>query len=438
MRFSAAMAMALLSLAVPATAQTPPRTTLDQAALRSRAESLIAILGGGGDTASVFTPETLAQLPDAQIRSVATQLSNGLGKPLAIASFVADSPTAAKVTVRYERGSVDLRFATEPTQPYRLIGLLITGTSSAETSIEQIVATLQTLPGVTGLALSKLGDGAPTPVNALKADSAFAIGSAFKLAILSELIRATAAGERRWDDLITLDGKPLPGGFYTQKPAGTTVTIREVAQKMISVSDNSATDILIVTLGREKIEAMLPVIGWHDAARNRPFLGTLEAFKLKGAMGGALGTRWRSLDQAGRRALLAGDVATTPLTAIDPLVFQRGKPVMLDIEWFASPNDLIRTMDWIRRHTESGPAAEARAVLGINPGVGPAIAQRWGYVGFKGGSEPGVIEMTFLLQAKSGAWYALAVAWNNPAAPVEDARFAALVTRAVELIEASR
>jgi hypothetical protein len=69
----------------------------------------------------------------------------------------------------------------------------------------------------------------------------------------------------------------------------------------------------------------------------------------------------------------------------------------------------------------------------MNPGVGPAAAANWGYVGYKGGSEPGVISMSFLLQAKDGTWYALSASWNNSAAVVDESRFIALMSRAVDL-----
>jgi hypothetical protein len=162
-------------------------------------------------------------------------------------------------------------------------------------------------------------------------------------------------------------------------------------------------------------------------------LSTLDMFKLKGLQGGALGRRWPTLGEAARRALLASDITPAPLTAIDPLLFRDGKPLMLDVEWFASPADLVRTMDWIRHNTENGPGVEARRILAINPGIGPATASGWSYVGYKGGSEPGVISMTLLLQAKGGAWYALSASWNNSAAAVDDGRFVALISRAVEL-----
>ncbi len=135
-----------------------------------------------------------------------------------------------------------------------------------------------------------------------------------------------------------------------------------------------------------------------------------------------IGRRWPTLDETGKRALLASDIIPAPLSGLDPMLFRDNKPRLLDVEWFASPADLVRTMDWIRRNTENGPGAEARRILAMNPGVGPATASAWGYVGYKGGSEPGVISMSFLLQARDGHWYALSAGWNNAAAVVDEAR----------------
>ena len=50
----------------------------------------------------------------------------------------------------------------------------------------------------------------------------------------------------------------------------------------------------------------------------------------------------------------------------------------------------------------------------------PADAGRWRYLGYKGGSEPGVIAMSFLAQRQDGDWYALSASWNNPAARVDE------------------
>ncbi|MDB5711540.1 MAG: hypothetical protein JWL96_3610 [Sphingomonas bacterium] len=402
-------------------------------ALAQRTAQLIPLLNGAGDVAASFAPSFLAQVPEPQIRAISIQLRESMGKAVSIAEIDAVQPNAARIRITFERGIVSMNLAIEQEAPNRIIGLLVTGTTATEASLDAVVTALKAEPGLTGFSFARLDNGPPTASLSLNADRPAAIGSAFKLAILAELIRATNHGERHWDDMVTLDGSPLPGGVYMQKPAGTQMTLREVTEKMISVSDNSATDVLLALLGRDKVEAMLPVIGWRDAARNRPMLSTLDMFKLKGLQGGALGRRWSTLDEAGKRALLASDVTPAPITALDPMLFRDNKPRLLDVEWFASPADLVRTMDWIRRNTGKGPGAEARRILAMNPGVGPAAAANWAYVGYKGGSEPGVISMSFLLQAKDGHWYALSASWNNPVAVIDEGRFIALMSRAVEL-----
>ncbi len=40
--------------------------------------------------------------------------------------------------------------------------------------------------------------------------------------------------------------------------------------------------------------------------------------------------------------------------------------------------------------------------LAVNPGM-PVDKARWPYVGFKGGSEPGVLQLTWLLRARGRA-----------------------------------
>jgi len=428
--------LAAALIATPLAAQTqpapaPPAQT--NPVIAQRARELVTLLNGGGDVSALFDPAFLAQVPEAKVRAIGQQLNEGLGKAISVQAIDPVRADGARIRIAYERGVVSMNLAINPAAGNRIVGLLITGTSTLETSIETVRSALESEPGLTGFTFDKLGDGAPQVLQADNADRPAAIGSAFKLAILAELIRETNAGTRHWDDMVTLDGAPLPGGAYTQTPAGTQVSIRELASKMIAISDNSATDILLKVVGREAVEAILPVIGWHDAARNRPMLSTLDMFKLKGLQGGALGRRWLTLDEAGRRKLLADEIEPAPLSAIDPGLFKDGKPLMLDIEWYASPADLVRTMDWIRRNTQSGTGAEARKILAINPGVGPEVASHWAYVGYKGGSEPGVISMTLLLQAKDGAWYVLSGNWNNTDAAVDDARFIALMSRAAEL-----
>ncbi|MEO7178583.1 MAG: hypothetical protein ABIW83_07050, partial [Allosphingosinicella sp.] len=120
-----------------------------------------------------------------------------------------------------------------------------------------------------------------------------------------------------------------------------------------------------------------------------------------------------------------------PLAMLDPSRLGGRPAEVATVEWFASPADLVRTLDWLRRDGDS----TALALLAINPGLGPALARDFAYFGFKGGSEPGVLNLSFLLKTRSGRWLAVSATWNNEAAPVDEPRFIALMSRLVGLMK---
>lgn len=426
---SALMAAAAQTAPAPVPAPNPE--------VERRAHDVLAILSGRGDYDAIFAPSFRTAVPRAQFDAIGAQLSQALGKPTSVEAVQSTGPWSARIRIGYDRGILNADLAIDPNGTHQITGLLTRGVEPrgpVATTIDAVVEQMAALPGHSGFALARLGSGTPQPLKSHDASTPLAIGSAFKLVILAELVRSIEAGERKWSDVVTLDGSALPGGGYAQQPKGTRIPFRELAERMISVSDNSATDILLFSLGRQKVEAMLPVVGMTDgAARNVPFLGALELFKLKGADRGALGTRYLALPATQRRAFLDGPVRDTPIAAIPASLFQDGRPLRVDqLEWFASPQDLVRTMDWLRRHGEGPAGADLRSVLSKNPGL-PEAAANWRYVGYKGGSEPGVLTMTFLLQGKDGHWSALSGGVNDPEKDVDTLKFTSLMRRALEL-----
>ena len=430
------IAPAIETQAAPA-ATAPANDAAAPANLAMRIHGLPALLTDPARYDDVFAPAFRAAVPRPQWRELTARMAAGVGRPLEVEHVDVVSPWSARVRVRFERALIGMRITLEPAPPYRIVGLLVTGevvADAPEASVSAVQEAIRALPGSTALTVARLGLDAPTPTWRFAEERELSIGSEFKLVILAEVIRAIAAGERHWDDAVTIDGQALPEGRYTALPARASVRLRELVGSMISVSDNSATDIMIATLGRERIEAMLPQLGIVRPAGMRPFLTTLEAFKLK-AMIAAGQTEWLEADEAERRRLLSGPVAAMPL---DGKAFAAGRPLSIEaVEWRASPSDMIRALDWIRRHTESGAAAEARAILAENPGIGPDAAAGWRYVGYKGGSEPGVIAMSLLLQRQSGEWLAVSAGWNDATHPLDEKRFVSLINRLVELLRAA-
>ena len=238
------------------------------------------------------------------------------------------------------------------------------------------------------------------------------------------------AGQRRWSDVVPVDRRSIPAGTLQDWPHGAPITLHTLAALMISISDNSAADILLHLLGRENVERMMATMGVREPARNRPLLSTLEIGR-SNPPPRPRSMLWQSADEATRRQLLANDYAARDPARIDIALFA-GNPVRIEsIEWFASASDLARVMNWLRLHADEG----AKAILAINPGLPQQARAALGWAGFKGGSEQGVASLTWLVQTRAGNWYAVSAGWNNPAAPVDNNRLAGLGARAVQLLQ---
>lgn len=402
------------------------------AALRHQAERIVALLRGEGDPASLFSPAFLAQVPAERVRAIAVQLGSQYGATRGLAGVDARSPTAGTIRIDYERAIVAMDIQIAPAPPHLVNGLLVTNIEMRDDDMARVLAELRALPGQTGFAIARLGDGPPAVVASHEPDRVLAIGSTFKLVILAELSRQVRAGQRRWSEVVTLNQPAQRAGMLSGWPDGVPVTLHTLASLMISVSDNRATDILLHELGRENVERMMATVGLTAGApRNRPFLSTLEMAAIK--TGGEAGlAAWRAADEAGRRRLLTTIYAGIDASRINIAAFT-GNPLALDVEWFASPADLVRAMDWLRREGDD----TTRAILAINPALGPAQRQALDYTGYKGGSEPGVLSLTWLIRARSGQWLAATATWNNPAAPVEENRLIGLMARAIRLATTS-
>jgi len=396
-------------------------------ALRGRANQVVALLRGQSDPAEMFTPAFLTEVPVAQLRTIAQQLVSQYGAVQRLERLDAASPQAGVMHVTLERATLHIQIIVEPQAPNRIGGLLVTGADMRGDSLAAIVDEIRALPGQTAFSVARLGDAAPAVLASLEPDRPMAIGSAFKLFILAELSRQIASGQHRWSDVVPLDRRSIPSGNLQNWPPGAPVTLHTLGSLMISVSDNTATDVLLNAIGRDNVERMMTVIGIADAGRNRPLLSTLELAAIKTAPAPALNL-WRQADEAGRRRLLA-DYAQADASRIDIARFS-GNPLNLDVEWFASPSDMVRVMDWLRRNG----GETALAILAINPGLGAQLRGELAYVGYKGGSEPGVLNLTWLVRNRAGMWHVITGSWNNPAAPLEEQRFIGLLARAVQSI----
>ena len=81
----------------------------------------------------------------------------------------------------------------------------------------------------------------------------FPTASAIKLAIVYELFKQAAESKLRLDERVTLDRRQAVGGSGVLVEMGTpTLSIRDYAVLMVTLSDNTATNVLIDRLGMDK------------------------------------------------------------------------------------------------------------------------------------------------------------------------------------------
>jgi hypothetical protein len=417
----AALALGCLAPVTASAQTTPPPAAAPVAAdadpaLRTQAEALLPILAGRTGYDTLFAPAFRQAVPLGQWQALTAQLRDSLGAPQRIATLTPKGRYAAQLLVGYERGTATMLIAIDPAGPHAITGLRITGTTRSDDSAATIEKDLSALPGTTRLGVYALDRATPMPVLAIRDAQPAPLGSAFKLWVLAEAARQVAAGQHRWDEVVPVAAPSLPSGILQGWPVATPVTLQTLATLMISISDNTATDTLIGVLGRSQVDAMAARFG-----ATGPVL-TIKADPARIAA-------WKGADATGRRALLAAQGRAMATQRIDPMMFSSGPIANDSVEWFAAPRDMARLLAHLR---DAGPVV--RGIMGVNPGIDPATAARFRYVGFKGGSEPGVITLNLLAQAQDGRWYAVVGDWHRPDAAVDDAAFVALVSRALALV----
>lgn len=395
-----------------------------EARLSAKAEEAIAVLSGERAAAEVFSPAFLAQVSAAQLEQVTQQLTASYGPLIGVERVTPAGPYSAEIALRFERAIGHGTLAISPEAPHLVTGLMLQRFEAIDDSVGKVRSELEALPGEVNAWFGPL-DGA-TPVLSLNADQPLALGSTFKLYVLAALARSIADGEHRWDEVVPLAARSYPSGVMQNWPQGAPVTLHTLATLMLQVSDNTATDQLIAILGRDQVEAELRRTN-ADASRSLPFLTTHEMFTIKADP--QLRARYAAAGEAERRRMLQSLPAeNTPLIQVSSAF--AGNPLEIDrIEWFASPSSLSRLLAELTQPQ----FAEARKLLTANRNMTEEVAAEWQFAGYKGGSEPGVLNLTWLLQDKAGRWHMLTTGWNNPDAPVDTTTLDALAKRLLAL-----
>ncbi|SDJ59706.1 Beta-lactamase enzyme family protein [Nonomuraea maritima] len=356
-----------------------------------------------------FAADFLASVPPAQLNQFLASVADMRLERLSQSS---QNALVAEVTTLGEPYTVRLGVDGDGL----IIGLLVepvTPPPTAPRSWAELDERLASTAPRTGFLAAELAsNGTCRPVHAVSAGTAFPLGSMIKLYVLGAVSQAVEKGAFGWDTELTVtpELRSLGVGGLADRPDGSEVTVLEAARLMISISDNTATDLLIHKVGRKAVERTMRAWGAHDK-RNVPVLTTRELFVLKGVDHPGRAEHYLSLGDAKQRAYLKGTVARTPLSRITPWT----SPRELDrIEYFASPSQICRAYAGLVKLRDR----RVDEIMSINDaGLGLDRAS-WPRVWFKGGSEVGLSDVSFLARTSTGTSYVVTMMAVNTGAPL--------------------
>jgi hypothetical protein len=389
-----------------------------------------------------FDATFLAQVPAAQTVAVFGQLAAQAGS-LTVKDVTPVGGGAGLVAIAEVDGvRLKITLAVDA-KTEKIAGLLFApdeDTSARPASLAEAEKILPTLAPHASMLVASIHKGTCKSLHQVASKDQLAIGSTFKLYVLLGLVDEIVAGRRAWDEEIAVkdEWKSLPSGVTQDDPAGTKLTLRTLAERMISISDNTATDHVLYTVGRKKVEAAVKASKHAKPAINVPFLSTRELFLLKLGLASDEVEDYVRMSATKRRGVLDGKLAT--MTPTLEGVESWTDPRRIDtLEWFASAEDLCRVMaTLVMRAQKSEKARPLLDVLGKNPGIG-IDTKVFPYIGFKGGSEPGVMNLTWVLKRDDDQWFVVSLGFNATQAPVfEDAKIIGFATGLIELVGRER
>lgn len=141
------------------------------------------------------------------------------------------------------------------------------GSPLDEQLVQQIQTTCAAFTGALGVVIVDPLGGFRYGVNDQRS---FPAASLYKLAVLTEAYRQSALGQISLDDTtVTITDEDLTdSGYYT--PSGTTLSVRQALERMITISDNSPALALVRLLDVHQINATMVALGLANTRLNTP------------------------------------------------------------------------------------------------------------------------------------------------------------------------
>ncbi len=302
--------------------------------------------------------------------------------------------------------------------------------SDASLGLEAAADRFMSLSPEAGVLLARIDDSHQCqPLVARNADVPRSIASVFKIWILGAVADALDDRSVTWDQVLPLDGaKQVNGGPLFSEPAGTPLSVDELATFMLGVSDNTATDMLLALAGRERMDGLHAEYGHRTPELMAPQLGISEQFHLFFSFPMMEALSYVNGTEAFQRRFLEERIVPLGSRATGGGGFFN-ESLFIDGAWQASPLDICGAFARHRQHVPGSDAALVVERALQSQAAQPNLRERWDRVWYKGGSlDSGasgrmVLTHAFMFEREGEAPFVLVGLSNNPSGGLEDEVF---------------
>lgn len=278
--------------------------------------------------------------------------------------------------------------------------------------------------------------------------AARATASIFKIWVLAGVAEAVESGAVRiGQTVLRTDAEEAPGGPVANEPDNTPFSVLELAELMLGISDNTATDLLHELVGRDAMNAIPAAFGHAEPDLLTPFLNISETFHLLFSVPFASANGYLNGSEVQQAAFVTGTLEPLGSFAASGGGFNNAE-LTTTVTWRASPIDICKAF---ARHRTWAPGSDEALLVERSLGAGiaqPNLRNAWDRVWYKGGSlvveadagNPGfeqvVLTHAWLLEEVGSQPFVVVALSNGPTDDIDALDVQSITGRILELLTA--
>ena len=252
-------------------------------------------------------------------------------------------------------------------------------------TMNQALDKFQTLSSESSILVAEINsNGACQPLYERNSSQLRATASVFKIWVLAAAAEAFLLGDIDIFQNITLVASEMaPGGTINSEPLGTNFPLIEIATLMLGISDNTATDLLHETVGRDLINLVISSLNLSNPDALTPLLSINEQFHLFFSFPLATTLSYVNGTEAFQQQFLEDEIV--PLGPVTTYPFNNDS-IFVSGSWRASPMDICKTFSFLRDLPQGSDSLYMTDVALGSQVAQPDVRDHWDRVWYKGGS----------------------------------------------------